>query len=1090
MKNVFFLVCTILMSSMLYAQDINVSGEVKGQDGLPVPGVNVVVKGTTVGTITNIDGVYNIKTSGNATLVFSFLGYATQEIPVNNQERIDVILSDDVQKVDEVMITALGIKRENKALGYSMSQQSGDDLTEARDGNIVNSLAGKVAGVQITQSANGPGGSSRIVIRGESSLSGTNQPLFVVDGVPITNVTDNRSNSGIADNMKIDFGNGAAEVNPEDIESVSILKGAAAAALYGSRAGNGVVLITTKSGKGKKGFGVSFNSTTTFETILAAPKYQTRYGQGKNFDFEFSDGYGSGKFDGVDESWGPLLDGRLIKQHDSPTANGFRGGDVHGTDGILGKKGIDLDRRGDITATPWVSHGSVIDQFFETGVTSTNSLALYGSNENGDFRLSITNFDNKYIAPNMGIERNTYTLKSGYNLTKKLRVDASASYVNTYSKNRPVNGYGTESLMYLWTWWGQQIDVKGLRDYWQKGNEGFQQYNYNYNYHDNPYFNVYENTNGLDKNRLIGNFSINYQINNHLSLMVRRGVDYFNELRTWKRAFSTQRFPKGQYREDNIISREVNTDFMINYTKALNEIQINGSFGGNIMNKKYNYNAISASQLVIPGIYNFGNTDAPLASDLYRSERETRSFYGLVSLSYQDKLFVDITGRNDWSSTLPDANNSYFYPSVSGSVIVSEVVGLPSFISFFKLRGGYAQVGNDTDPYMLIGTYDFDIPWGDNLIAKESNVIPNADLKPELSNSWEAGTNVYLFNNRLGFDFTYYYTSNTNQIISIGVLESTGYSKKVINAGEVTNEGLELLVTGDIIKSSSFKWTSTVNFSQNKSIVKKLTQGIDTYELRGNRVTIVAKEGEEMGDMYGTGLLKNPEDGRLIYKDGLPIQDGRLRKIGNYNPDFKVGFVNEFSYKNISLSALFDWSQGGDLFSSTRLIAATAGNIEETLWGRDPEHGGAHPGIKDSGLRREVTLEDGTVEVFYDGIIGDGWMEDDNGNLVENTEIVAASSYHNKRYKRQNEEEGMYDATYLKLREVKIGYTFPKSLLQNTPIESAKLSLIGRNLFLWTDFPHGDPETFGMSGKHLIPGVEDYNMPSLRSMGFNLNITF
>lgn len=1082
---VLFMVLSILSN----AQQSNITGKIIDSDGLGIPGVNVLIKGTGAGTITNYDGNYQLQAQNGQTLIFSFIGNTTQEVVFSGQSIINIILEEAIQNVDEIVVTALGLKRENKALGYSVQQQNGKDLTEARDPNIVNSLAGKIAGVNVTQSANGPGGSSRIVIRGESSLSGTNQPLFVVDGIPIRNQTDNRSNSGLGDNMKIDFGNGAAEVNPEDIESITVLKGAAAAALYGSRAGNGVILITTKSGKNKKGIGVSFNSTTTFETILAAPQYQTQFGQGKNFEFGFVDGYGSGLYDGVDESWGPKLDGRLIPQHDSPTSNGFRGGDVHGTDRILGKQGLDLERRGEITPTPWVSHGSPIDQFFKTGSTTTNSLALYGSHEKGDFRLSLTNFHNNYIAPNMGLDRNTITFNGSHKLSDKLTVKTSGSYINSYSDNRPVNGYGTESLMYLWTWWGQQIDISKLKDYWQKGNEGFQQNNYNYNYHDNPYFNVYENTNGLDKNRLIGNFVLNYQISNSLNLMLRSGLDYYNELRTWRRAFSTQRFPKGQYREDNIIFREVNTDFLLSYNKAFDKVQLNAYVGGNIMNQKDHYNALAANQLVIPGIYNFSNTDVPLASDMRKYEKEIRSLYGSVSLSYNEILFLDITARNDWSSTLPSDNNSYFYPSVSVSAIISDMIEMPEFISFAKVRGGFAQVGNDTNPYNLSDVYSFDTAWGDNLIAHESSSIANSDLKPEIQTSYEIGTDVNMFKNRLILDFTYYHNSNKNQIIATDLPNSTGYTKKWINAGEISSSGIEFLFSSDVVKNKDFKWNASANFATNKTVVKKLAEGIDSYTIAGNRVTIIANEGEEMGAMYGTGHVK-ADDGRLIFTDGLPVQDGRLRYLGNYNPDFKIGFINKFKYKNFSLSALLDWSQGGSLFSSTRLIAATAGNIVETLWGRDQENGGPHPGIKDSGLPREATTSSGETVTYYDGVIGDGWMENKNGDLVENNVVVPASAYHNKRYKRQNEEEGMYDATYLKLREVKFGYTIPNKVLQNTPIASAKVSLIGRNLFLWTEFPHGDPETFGMSGNHLIPGVEDYNLPSLRSMGFNINLTF
>lgn len=1089
MKHFLLSVFLLMFGVAVMAQKVSIKGRVVDADGLALIGVNVVDKQSGTGTVTDIEGAFALEAEAQTTLKFSFIGYKTQEVAVKGQNRIDVVLEEDARQVDEVVVTALGLKRENRALGYSVQQQGGNDLTEARDANIVNSLSGKVAGVNITQSANGPGGSSRIVIRGESSLSGTNQPLFVVDGIPIRNNTDNRSNSGISSNMSVDFGNGAAEINPEDIESITVLKGAAAAALYGSRAGAGVILITTKSGGKKKGVGVSFNTTTTFETILAAPQYQTQYGQGKNFEFSFVDGYGSGLYDGVDESWGPKLDGRLIAQFDSPTSTDLRGGDVHGTDKILGFQGVNLNRRGTITPTPWVSHGSPIDQFYETGITTTNSLAFYGSDTKSDFRLSLTNFHNKYIAPNMGLDRNTVSFNGSHKFSDKLSVKTSASYINSISNNRPVNGYGTESLMYLWTWWGQQIDMNSLKDYWQNGNDDFQQFNYNYNYHDNPYFNVYENTNGLDKNRLIGNFSINYQILNNLGFMVRSGVDYYNELRTWRRAFSTQRFPQGQYREDNVIFREVNTDFMLSFNQAFNLIQLNAYVGGNIMNQKDHYSALVASQLVIPAVYNFSNTDTPLKSQMRWFEKEIRSLYGSVSLSYNDKIFVDFTARNDWSSTLPTSNNSYFYPSLSISGVVSEMVSLPEFISFAKLRGGVAQVGNDTDPYNLSDVYTFDTAWGSNLIAHEATSISNSKLKPEIASSMEVGADVNLWDDRLTFDFTYYYNLSRNQIVATNLPITTGYSKKWINAGRIASSGIELLVSGTPIKNRNFKWVSSVNFSTNKAVVLELAPGIDTYSIASNRVAIIAKEGERMGAMYGTGLKKHT-DGRLIYVDGLPVQDGTLKYLGNYNPDFKLGFNNEFQYKSFTLSALFDWSQGGSLVSGTRLIAATSGNIIESLWGRDQENGGAHPGIKDSGLARNATASTGEKVTYYDGIIGDGWKYDSGGNLVENDVVVAASAYHNKRYKRENEEEGIYDASYLKLREVKLGYTLPKTVVNRTPFESVKVALVGRNLFLWTEFPHGDPETFGMSGSYLIPGVEDYSMPSLRSMGFNVNITF
>ncbi len=1084
------------------AQDRTVSGKVTDELSVPVPGVNVLVKGTTQGTITDIEGNYRISVPDDATiLVFSFVGYETLEMEIGNQSTLDVNLTVDAQELGEVVVTALGIEREKKALGYSVQEIQGEDLNEAREVNVVNALAGKVAGVQITNGNSGVGSTSRIIIRGESSLAGDNQPLFVVDGIPINNTTDTRTTaSGIADNMNLDYGNGAADINPDDIASVSVLKGANATALYGSRAANGVILITTKTGKGRQGIGVTLNSTTTFETVLASPEYQRVYGQGKNEQFAYADGFGNGTFDGVDESWGPRMDGQLIPQYDSPTSGGVRGGDVHDPSNyIFGPQGVNLEKRGTITPTPWIDHGDPVEQFFETGRTLTNNVAVYGSNDKGDFRLSYTNLNNKGMLPNTDLNRNNFSLSIDYNLSDKLSVSAKANYIKTDSDHRHVNSYGTESIMYLFTWLGQQINMGTLSDYWQTGLEGRQQYNYNYNYHDNPYFNMYENTNGLDKNRFLGNVSAKYQFTPALSLMVRAGTDYFNELRPIKRAFSTQRFPRGQYREDKVNFRETNIDFLLSYSKQWSEDwDFSLSFGGNRMEQRNEFHAVSNNQLVIPEVYTFSNTDIPLVSYIDRPRKQINSLYAFGQLGFRNMVFVDFTGRNDWSSTLPKDNNSYFYPSITASAILTDILEVPStsILSFAKLRAGWAQVGNDTNPYRLQSSYVFDSPWGNNLVVHESSTLPNTELKPEQQTSYEFGTDLRFMNDRLGIDATYYYNSSENQILGIRLPHTTGYTARVINGGEITNRGVELMLSATpVTLNNGFEWRTFVNFTRNVNRIENLGD-LQSYEIAANRVTLVAKPGGSMGDMYGTGLLRvedtgSPYYGRLIYRNGLPQEDGNLRLLGNYNPDFMIGFTNELYYDNFSLSFLFDWRKGGDLMSLTRLIAATAGNVVETLWGRSTEFGGAHPGIKDSGLPR--TSEEG--QTLNDGVIGDGVKEiyDANGNFTgyaENDVVVAASAYHNKRYKRENEEEGMYDASYVKLREVRLGYNLPTKWFSRTPIQGAKLSLVGRNLLLWSDFNHGDPELLSFGGSSVVPGVEDMAIPSARSMGFNINIRF
>lgn len=1087
----------------LFAQS-KVSGVVTDEaTGEPLIGVNIIVDGTPQGTVTDLDGSYELMIANpDAMLVFSFIGFATQSVAVNGQSVINLRLREGVG-LDEVTVTALGIAREEKSLGYAVQAIGGDDISAGVNANMVSGLAGRAAGVQVVTNGTGVGQSASVVIRGYSSLGGDNQPLFVVDGTPINNTTDTRTNTrGVASNMNIDYGNGAGEINPDDIESISVLKGANATALYGSRAANGAIIITTKSGKGRKGLGVSFNSKTTYESILAGPEFQREYGQGKNFEFGFLDGYGNGTFDGVDESWGPRLDGRLIAQHDSPTSTGLRGADVHGLNFVLGASGVDLARRGTVQPTPFVDPGDPVANFFETGRTSINTLSFYGGNDKGNFRLSYTNLDNKGMMPNTDLKRNSVSFSADYNLSDRLTVSANTNFIRTDSDNRPVNGYGTESIMYLFIWWGQNVDVRGLRDYWQNGLEGFQQFNYNYNYHDNPYFTAFENTNALSKDRIIGNISAKYKITDDLNFMVRAGRDFFSEYRFIKRAYSTQRFPNGQYREDKINFNETNIDFLLNYSKNLgSDFDLSLNFGGNRMTQRNHFNALSANALLLPGIYSFNNASVPLVQSIDRPERQINSLYSFAQLGWKNRVYLDITGRNDWSSTLPANNNSYFYPSVSLSAVLSDMFDLPttSALSFAKLRAGWAQVGSDTDPFRLDDFFVFsDTPWGSNAIASPTNTLPPTDLKPELQTSLEFGADLRFFKNRLGLDVTYYNSVSENQILGIALPASTGKTSRVINAGKIANRGWEVLLSATPIKSAKgLTWNTFFNFSRNRNEVLELPEGVDRYVYGGNRITLVAEQGGALGDLWGTGLRtvedpNSPYFGQVIFNNGLVQQDNTLRKIGNFNPDFNLGWSNEITYKGFGLSFLFDWRQGGDLISSTRLIGATAGNVVETLWGRDPEFGGAHPGITNSGVSY---IDESTGATRTDGVIGQGVRAvtgaDGSVSYVPNDVIVPANAYHNNRYRRQNETEGLYDATFIKLRQVSLSYSLPSNFLGNSFIRKAKISLIGNNVWLWAkEFNHGDPELLSFGGGRFVPGVEDATAPSARSLGFSLDFEF
>ncbi|MBN3520043.1 SusC/RagA family TonB-linked outer membrane protein [Algoriphagus lutimaris] len=1067
-KSIWYGVMTAMLFftlSLTFAQESRVTGKVIDEKNEPLPGASVLVKGTTRGTVTDIDGSYLIMANLGEILVYSFVGFETVEETVGNSTVINVTLSEGVA-LNEVVVTALGVERETKALGYSVQAVDGDKFTEARETNVINSLSGRVAGVQITNGSSGIGGSSRVTIRGESSLNiNANQPLFVVDGVPISNNIIGSSGSG---NQEVDYGNAAGEINPDDIASMTVLKGPAAAALYGSRAANGAILITTKSGKSKKGLGVTINSNTTFDNPLVLPNWQNKYGQGNNGQFEFVDGSGSGIADGVDESWGPELDaGLMIPQFDSPrSVEGFRGGDLN------------APAVSTIIPTPWVSNPNNIKDFFDAGVTLSNNVSLAAANEKSNIRLSWTNLNQKGIVPNTDLKRNTIALNGGMNITDKLSVNSVVNYQRTNSGNRPSISYGTENLMYLWIWYGRQINTRNLRDYWMRGLEGQQQFNYNYNYHDNPYFNVYENTNGQSKDRIYGNISVNYKFTDKLNLMLRTGLDTYNELRDRKRAFSTQRFPKGNYREDDVFFSEQNSDFLITYTEHTKPVwSYSIALGGNSMRQENRYVQTVAPQLLIPGIYNFTNTAVNLQVNQYTSEKRINSLYGFGQIGFKNVFFLDVTGRNDWSSTLPADNNSYFYPSATLSAVISDMITMPEAISFLKLRGAYAEVGNDTDPYSLSNVYGSQTAWGSVQAKSESNRLSNSELKPERTGAFEVGADIRFLKGRVGLDFTYFDNRTRNQIIPIELDISTGYASRIINAGEIQNKGIEAVVNANILNSErGLNWSIVANFTRTRGKVLELTEGLDAYTLTDrNGAVIQARVGERMGNIYGVGFERVEDEnseyyGQIVHNStGTPLRDPELKLQGNYNPDWMLGLQNNFNYKGISLGFLFDFRYGGIVVSRTKTIGSTSGQLEETLYGRENGY---------------------DLEVEGNGIISPGVVQNADGSYSPNTFKTTSRNWHNRYYERNNVEAAKYDATFLKLREVTIGYTIPRSVLGKMPIQDVKISLVGRNLALWTENPHFDPETLSMSGGTLQPGVENMAFPSIRSIGFNLNVKF
>jgi TonB-linked SusC/RagA family outer membrane protein len=1073
----------LLFSFGAMAQQVITGKVISGDDRQPLPGATVQVKGAARKTITDNAGNFSLSAGNDDILIISSIGFTTQE--VKGGAAASIVLATDTRGLGEVVVTALGIKKERKKLGYALQEVKGEDLTVARESNIVNQLAGKVAGVTVIGSPSGVGGSARVSIRGERSVDlNKNQPLYVVDGVPISNAINSGSGSN---NLEVDFGNGASFINPDDVESMSVLKGPAAAALYGSRAANGVVMIKTKSGRKQKGLGVEVNSNVTFESALKLPEYQKTYGQGNasGGDFAFVNGGGAGLSDGTDEGWGPAFKGQLFPQFNSPrTLNGqaipYTGGDMNAPAGSV------------ITPSKWEADNDNLKNFLQTGNTITNNVALVGGNDNGDFRLSYTNLHQKGIVPNTGLDRHTTSFSAGYHLTPKFTARAFVSYIKGESDNRPSISYGTESIMYLFNCWlPASVRVSDLKRLWQRGLDGKQQYNWNYNYHDNPYFTVYQNTNGQYYDRIIGNIILRYDLTKWLNLQVRTATDWSSERREYRRAFSTQRFPFGEYREVNIINQERNTDFLFTADKEINsDFSVNATLGGNQMRQTSRFNEDIAGQLNLPGIYRLTNSRIALVNNQNNVGKRINSFYGSAGVSYKNKLFLDVTGRNDWSSalTLPenlkafgDEQNSYFYSSVALSGIISDMIKLPAVISFAKLRASFAQVGNDTDPFAFTQTFNRSDPYGAWQVYEETNRLSNLNLKPEISSAFEFGTDIRFWQNRIGLDVTYYQSNTKNQILNIPLSNTSGYETRVINAGSIRNNGWEVMLNVTPVKTKNFAWDAYVNFSTNRSKVIELTDGLKNYVMADRSVSVEARVGERMGDLYGIGFARvQSSDPKAAYYDpsgkftgqmvfaanGRPVATTERIRLGNYNPDWLMGVGNSLTYKGVRLSALFDIRHGGKLYSHTQTVGREGGIIRETLEGRADGYDMSKPG---------------------NGVIGNGVVQTADGTFIQNTTKVGVREWHSAWTGGRNIAEGvMYDASFVKLRELQIGYSFPGSFKKGI-IKGMNVSLVGRNLFLWDNVPHVDPEVMSYSGGTALPGIEYMSLPSSRSYGVNLS---
>jgi len=1045
-----FLLCT----SLVFAQK-TISGKVTSKDdGSALPGVTVVVKGTTTGTVTDNDGNYKLTVPATAvTLQFSFIGMTTYEAEIGTKTTIDVILESSATQLEGMVVTALGISKDKKSLGYSVQDVKGAELVQAKENNIVNSLSGKVSGIQVTNSSGAVGASSRIVIRGASSLSGNNQPLFVVDGVAISNSefgnADGYGGSTTKAMGAANRGNGVADINPDDIESISVLKGPNAAALYGSQAANGVVLITTKAGslssaKKAAGIGIEVGNSTTFENPLRLPKFQNSYGQGAEGVFSYVDGAGGGIKDGVDESWGPKLDaGLMIPQYNSPVIGGVR------------------------QATPWISHPDNIKDFLLTGVTTTTNFAITAGTKDANFRLSYTNLYQKGMLPNTDYRKNTLAIGGAANATDKLTISGTANYVMANSDNMPGIGYDAQNVFQQFIWAARQVNYADLKDY--DNSDGAvswlpvgAKYNWNYNFHNNPYFTLYENTNIVDRDRIYGNAKVNYQILKNLSIFFRTGIDSYNNLNTARAAWGDIDNPFGYYDEDLSTFKQITNDFMIMYDRKLaTDFALSLNFGGNRMNQNYHDTYGAADELAVEGVYTLANSKVPLRTQSLIRRKAVNALYGSAQLSYKNAIYLDLTGRNDWSSALPEANNSYFYPSVSVSSILTDLFKLESdALSYAKVRAGWAKVGSDTDPYSLLPVMSFGDGWNASTISMNQfvpNNLPNPDLKPQFAKSIELGTELKFFMNRISLDVTYYSQKTTDQILSIPISPASGYTTKNINAGEIDNKGLEITLGLVPFESKKgFNWNIDLNFAKNKNEVVSLAPGVEQYELGSYwDLKVMAIPGQPYGSLYGADYLRDG-DGNIINIDGVP-QKGDYKILGNYQPDWVGGINNEFSYKGVTASCLVDVHKGGDVYSMTNAWGRYAGALDETLIGREG------------------------------GIVGVGVMDDGNGNWVTNDVVVTAEEYNHAAFSDGIPAGSIFDASYVKLREIRIGYTFKK--IPYLPVKDLNISLVGRNLaLLYSKVPHIDPETSFNNGN--AQGIEFGQLPSATAYGFNISMKF
>ena len=1049
------------------------------EDGSPVPGVNVIVKGTAAGTVTDIDGNYQLGVPDNGgVLVFSFIGLATEEVEIGNQSQIDMVMTADIKQLTEVVVTALGISREKASLGYSTQEVDGEELARAKEPNFINSLQGQVAGVQITGTQGALGGASRVTIRGVNSLLGNNQPLFVVDGVPISNenYSDRNQARGFGTTATpYDYGNAAADINPEDIQSINVLKGAAATALYGVRGANGVIVINTKNGTQKKGIGVSINSALTMDEVQNLIPHQQVYGGGATTSS--ASGFTEFNQDGTaylapvyskDGAWGPKYDPSVNVRHwDSwdPNAANYK------------------------ETRPWVAPANDYGEFFETGQTWTNSIALEGSNDDGHFRLGYTNLDQKGVTPNGKLKRNTVSLNAGYNIAKGLKVTTSFNFVNSQANNRNVTGYNNANPMQAFTqWWQTQVDVERLKNYqdsngdhitWNSigistdANGDLISYNGAPQFFDNPYYVRNEYLQNDERNRIFGNVELSYEITDFLSISGKAMLDNF----TFKafQGIPTQSVEQSEYGETTRTFNETNYDLRLNFNKTYGDFNVSVIAGGNRMHQTRTYTQVNTSGgLALDGFWHLSNSVQQLLYDTsFPNHREwaINSVYALASVGWKNLVYLDASVRTDWASTLPEEENPFTYPSLSGSFVFSEML-TSDVISFGKFRAGYGEAANSPGPYSLYPTYSPVAPnFGSASRYATPNDRTNPGLKPEFTKEWEVGIEMNFWQNRLGFDLSYYDRETSDQIIPVDISRTTGFRSQFVNAGTMRNSGIELMFNATPVIAGDFRWDFNINFATYNNEVVELAPGIESIS-RGatwaaeTRITA----GYPYMGVWGTDWIREnyqeAEDGTItentgqvvVDADGQPTSTGQRVFLGSAIADYTGGIRNTFSWKGLTFSALIDFQEGGVIHSTSLQWAKYSGMVDETVFqdGRDVRVDGyIVPGVTESGAPNTTPID---AQPFFQGSFR-----------------VASPN--------------LYSASFVKLRELSLTYQFPRSLIDGTPFRDITLGVFGRNLaILSSDLPHLDPQM--TTSPNNDQGLENAQIPSTRSVGFNIGLKF